>query len=200
MPANDAEIPDVDLGLLLVGFQAGDTQYAESFFRVVSPRLKRIARRHLPDLPPDIQNELVGETLMLLLQPMSARFNAVRGTAWKYIYGFALNAAKAVRSQNGRPRRVRRPNGAAVETQQPKVVSLQELNEEPGYEESVDHRIAADQVLARASATVRVALERIYFDDEPRVRVAEQLGIDRFALNRQLSAFSDLFKEVRLGA
>jgi hypothetical protein len=82
----------------------------------------------------------------------------------------------------------------------PRTISLKELSDEPRYQETFYQQIAASEVLARASSTVRFALEKIYFDGEPRVRVAAQLGIDRFALNRQLLAFSDSFKEVRICA
>jgi DNA-directed RNA polymerase specialized sigma24 family protein len=201
MPASQVADAESALDSLLLGFQSRQTELSEAFVKAVSHRLRTTARRYLPDLPDDIQEELIGETLLLLLQPDLARFDASRGSAWNYIYGFALNAAKNIRSMYGR-RRKREQDTAVAVTPTPQQVSLDEVSETiPAKDptEEYQRRIAVEEVMAKAPPTMRVALERIYFDDQPRVRVAAELKIDRFVLQRQLVAFAKSYREIHVG-
>jgi hypothetical protein len=201
MPASQVADAESALDSLLLGFQSRQTEPSEAFVKAVSYRLRTTARRYLPDLPDDVQEELIGETLLLLLQPDLARFDPSRGSAWNYIYGFALNAAKNIRSMYGR-RRKREQDAAVQVTFTPQEVPLEELGETILAEdptEEYQRQIAVGEVLAKAPLATRIALERIYFDDQPRVRVAAELKIDRFTLQRQLVAFSKSFREIRIG-
>jgi DNA-directed RNA polymerase specialized sigma24 family protein len=200
MPASQVADAESALDSLLLGFQSRQTELSEAFVKAVSHRLRTTARRYLPDLPDDIQEELIGETLLLLLQPDLARFDASRGSAWNYIYGFALNAAKNIRSMYGR-RRKREQDTAVAVTPTPQQVSLDEVSETIPAKDPTEYqrRIAVEEVMAKAPPTMRVALERIYFDDQPRVRVAAELKIDRFVLQRQLVAFAKSYREIHVG-
>lgn len=201
MPASQVADAESALDSLLLGFQSRQTEPSEAFVKAVSHRLRTAASRYLPDLPDDIQEELIGETLLLLLHPDLARFDPSRGSAWNYIYGFALNAAKNIRSMYGR-RRKRGQDASVQVTSAPQQVSLEELGEAilaKDPTEEYQRRIAVGEVLAKAPLTARIALERIYFDDQPRVRVAAELKVDRFTLQRQLVAFAKSFREIRVG-
>lgn len=202
MPASQVADAESALDSLLLGFQSRQTEPSEAFVKAVSHQLRTTARRYLPDLPDDIQEELIGETLLLLLQPDLARFDPSRGSVWNYIYGFALNAAKNIRSMYGRRRPQHERNAAVPMTPIPLQVSLEEVSETIPAEdptEEYQRRLAVKEVLAKAPPTTRIALERIYFDDQPRVRVAAELKIDRFVLQRQLVAFAKSYREIHVG-
>jgi len=195
MPACEATVREPDFAFLFFGFQSRDPELSRAFFDEVSPRLKRLARRYLQDLPQDIQDEVVGETLMLLLQPGRVAFDPIRGSPWEYVHGFALNAVKNLRTKYGRRRPVRKRNQkAGKETcTEAREVPLDELSDQvpaENLEEKLHNFILVRRVLGKASPTVRFALERIYFDGRPRTRVAEDLKMDRFALQRQMAAFA----------
>jgi hypothetical protein len=203
MPSSQVADPDPALHSLLLGFRSRQPEPSEAFFEAVSSRLKATARRYLPDLPDDIQSEVVGETLLLLLQPNMAPFDASRGSAWNYIHGFALNAVSNVRSMYGRKRIKKKGETEFRVSAIPQHISFEELgNGIPVKDPTVEYheKIAAAEVLAKAPLITRFALERIYFDQQPRVRVAAELKIDRFALQRQLVTFANSFTETHVGA
>jgi len=51
--------------------------------------------------------------------------------------------------------------------------------------------IDVERSLARAPASIAAALRLVYFDDTPKLAVAEIMGISRFALERRFRAFGD---------
>lgn len=197
MPADEIPGSGPDLEPFLRGYLARDPAASEALFQFLASPLRRLARRYLRDFPEDIQAEIVGETFALLLQFGGRGFKPTRGSAWNYIYGIALNAVKNIRAHNGHKRLKTRVDvshpGSLLAPPSRQELSLEELEKEPAVtspEKQCDERIMVNQVLTKAPARVRFALEKIYFDEESRTTVAAELKIDRFTLHRELSAFS----------
>lgn len=60
----------------------------------------------------------------------------------------------------------------------------------------MEDRIEIDAILRRAPANVADALRRHYLDDEEMIAIAAKAQISRFALSRQISAFSSAWQSI----
>lgn len=193
----DCSFPSLDE--LLAGFIAGD-KHCRTLFPMEAERyLLKVARQRAPDLPPDIQEEIVQQTLLLLLQSPASSFDPTRGSAGAYLGLAVQTAARQVRASYappGAPTR-RRAKGEAPRA----TVSLDEVEAEqmPSVEpmQQVDAQLDASTLLAQAPANVALALVQLHVLDMPIKQVAKGLKLSRFALARRLTAFED---EVRAAA
>jgi DNA-directed RNA polymerase specialized sigma24 family protein len=188
-----------EFGLLLHGFQAGDPESSEQFVTATFLTLQRLTHQYSRNLPDDLQKEIVQEALLRLLRRCLAPFDASRGTIQEYLVGVVWNAKQQVLKNYGVKQSRNAKKAATSPAPEPMTVSLDEvpqrlLVENPEF--SLHNKIAVEQILAQASSTLRLVLERLCFAEESLTHIAASLGMDRFALRRRIVMFSRSFVEI----
>jgi RNA polymerase sigma factor (sigma-70 family) len=133
--------------------------------------------------------DVLAETFHQLFNPGIVRFSAHRGIPASYLKGLAQNAARKVLTQLGKRRR--NDDGSSVKRyRSPSSI--------PSPAENTEVRDTVDFIMAQATPRIRRALELCYWEDWPLQSIAEDLGMSRFALRRELNAFFEAMKK-RLG-
>lgn len=89
-------VPDSEFAFLLDAYRQRDPLLSEKFDASVRPLLRRMARKHRGVLPYEAVSDIVQEVFLGLLNPLTAPFDAGRGTMKRYLLGRVLNAVKTV--------------------------------------------------------------------------------------------------------
>ena len=172
----------------LLDFVAGTQPATEDFPKTTRPLLKTFARHAAPELPYDIRDEVVSQSLEFLIE-YGKRFQPARGTAKSFLKLMAGQAARRVRADyrapwgRTRPDRVERPA-------RPKVVFLSDTDvAHPETLNSLCARSEVRSILRRAPAKIAEALFLIYFAGESVAAAAQAVGLSRFALRREILRF-----------
>jgi hypothetical protein len=172
---------------------------ARYFPTTARPLMKTFARHAAPELPPDIQDEVVSQSLEYLIQ-YGSRFQPARGSAKAFLKVLTGQAARKIRADYCPPGRRTRPDRHDRRRGKPKVVSLSDVN----LENALVNRDAVDEldtscdvkaILRRAPAKVARALVLIYFAGEKVSAAARAVGMSRFALSREISHFMRAVRE-----
>lgn len=176
--------PSVHLEALLQDFLSETPTCVQELFCLLQPAVRLFCSRRASDLPVDIREEVLDETLLLLKTRDRARFNPVHGTIEGYLFNSFRSALKNVRSKYSR-NRIRLQSGDTAYEHD--LVPLDEMNLSDCRlsEHRLHLAIRADQVLAHADAAMRDVIERIYFAGEDRKSALREIGLDRFAFLRQ---------------
>ncbi len=180
----------------LVRFQSGDATATADFETLVLPYLTNLARKIGRQLPDDIQEEIVQQTCLDLLGNSKMKFDPQRATAKKFLVLAVRNAFRKVRADycapgiTTRPAKFKDDDKQTIQT----VVSIEELNEgdyATSSGQEIITRCEVNSLLRVAPAPVAVALERIYYSGDKLNEVAENLGISRFKLSREIAAYCE---------
>jgi DNA-directed RNA polymerase specialized sigma24 family protein len=180
-------------------FLNGDSTSTQAFLTAIRPIIGRIARKHAPQLAPDLIDDVFQQTMLLLLQKRRM-YNPTRGSAVMFVHLIARRATREVNAQYapaGRRTRppLKRDQDARVRFQrESRVLSLDEMQEEdmPSTVRSVEAaeaQLDAELILRRARPDVSQALRRIYLEDLPVAQAAREAHLSRFVLNRLIVSF-----------
>ncbi|MCI0632264.1 MAG: sigma-70 family RNA polymerase sigma factor [Phycisphaerales bacterium] len=134
-------------------------------------------------------DDVVAETYCSLLAPSIARFDPKRGSAFSYLLGVATNAARATRRR--------------VSACPPGVSARNEIEDDPRTaRDQTEHRQwLARRITAVMPVDLRETVCRHVCDDEPLLRIAQQLGVDRTTLHRRIQrAFAAIRGSFELAA
>ena len=193
MPAEEL----IDLDSLLLRFLQKDPLALDRLPRLITPRLKVMARKLGRGLPADISEEIVQEMFQGLMSPVRRRkFEPQRGSIWKFLLGELLNATHKVKASYRAP---------GVRTRTP---SQKDGSEDPPIPESFNeeiHRKADGELLApefrrvearfdlgillRGAPQLLIAsLIGVHQDGETLKDVAQRLGVSRFWIARESNA------------
>lgn len=176
----------------LLEFLSGTYPAAETFPDAARPLMKTFARHAAPELAPDIQDEVVSQSLEFLIE-YGSKFQPVRGTAKSFLKLLVGQAARRVRAEYCPPgcrtrlsRRDRR--------QTPRNVSLSAVNLQSALGNSdavreLDLSCETKAILRSAPPTIARALVLIYFAGEAVATAAKAVGMSRFALSREIRHF-----------
>jgi len=166
---------------------------AEYFPTAARPLMKTFARRAAPDLPVDVQDEVVSQSFEYLIQSRS-QFQPERGSAKAFLKIRTRQAARKVHADYCPPGRRTRPAPHERDHEQQRVISLSEMNlesvlinEEAAKEPERKYQVKA--LLDRAPAKVAAALVLIYFVGEDVSVAAKAVGMSRYALSREITRF-----------
>jgi DNA-directed RNA polymerase specialized sigma24 family protein len=139
------------------------------------------------------RDDVLSETYQQLFNPEIVRFATSRGTPDNYFQGRVQNAARKVMSQRNTRRRSSAGKDGSMtydngRSRQRRLVYRQRpAGLSPAEQAELRDTVAF--VLRQAPPRLRRALELCYWDEWPLTRIAEELGISRFALGRALDAF-----------
>lgn len=182
------------LNLELYRFQSGGSP--DPFLEVALPFLERLASRLGWSLAPDKRPEISQQAVLLLLTGRAGRFDPTRGSAETFLRYLTLRAKREVEAMYPNPGNPTRRRSRKKPTEQERVeqpaIPLDDLPEgeqpsSPPAEVIAANRIDAEKVLLRAEPRFRAALKMIYYDRVPVVDVADEVGISRFAISREVS-------------
>ena len=207
MPANWTILPCNPRQLLRLSQSGGRYTHAARDCVVALFRHKlrelaiRTCRRYY--LHAQESDDVLAETFLQIFNPEIVRFAASRGEPQNYFRGLVQNAARKIMAQLGARRRKRSPSEAtAADSQQggsaqgPGSVMYGRRAHPalPSPVRSAEVRDTVKFVLDQASPRVRRALELCYWEDWSVQRIAEELGMSRFALAREIRRF---FKKIK---
>jgi hypothetical protein len=197
---------NTQLNLLLIAFFTGAPKAREAFAREATPYIRKVARHLAPDLPEDLQVEVVGQVFVNLLLQGAGSFSSQRGSAASYLRLHIRNAVRQVRAAYAMPghvTRARKVRGTKKLASRvgPSLVSLNELlaeDQEPANTASVAAIEAGlDAVTLLKSAPERVAwcLVRLHAWGDTLNEVAAELRVSRFVLGREVAAFEESVRQ-----
>lgn len=207
------------LDLLLRDFLAGDTRARNALPRDAHRFLLTIARRIGRGLPDDVLGEVVNQALEYLLRMRAGAFDPQRGSAGTFLGLVVRTAVRTVRANYAPPgevtrqRKPRQSIGADVETASAPTDEMP-ADEAPAGEAEIEQDQEADAVafdieavdpqnaawlievrhdvrslLQRAPPLVAAGLVRVHAFGDGLGEVALELGVSRFALNRQINRY-----------
>lgn len=134
------------------------------------------------------REEVLAETYQQLFNPEIVRFSPKRGKPHRYFQGLVQNAARKVMAQLGSRRR-KKDEGSEVRerTGKPVGVALERESHSPADEVEVQDTVRF--ILAEAPYRIRQALQLIYWQGWSIQAAAEEVGVSRFVLRREIQAF-----------
>lgn len=191
-----------DLSDLVLPTIAGNRNAAGDLFVAARDYVMEGAHKLAPDLPVDIREEVLPETLILLMEGKGSAYNRLRGTPKAFLGLLVPDAVRRVRA-NYTPagmttRRRGTPKILPMITAAPKnpppstyemAIEIAEDLSVSGIIDQIDAGIDAPRILAMAPPAVARALKMIYYDDMLIGDVALALDVSRFTLHRQLDSF-----------
>lgn len=175
---------------LLFNFLAGEARARELLPRVASKMMLSYARRFAPDLPPDLQHEVVAEAGLLLVRKTPSDFDPARGGPSTFLRLLVRNAAQIVRAANAAPasrdqRRQHGEDGASV------AFRLDELADQVDDDaHAVESQCAARALLQAAPRRVARALWRVHVEGGTLEEVAASEGVSRFVLGKEIAEYT----------
>jgi hypothetical protein len=190
-----------DLNALLEQFLAGDARARDQFPRAARPYLIKFARRLARELPDEIQQEAVNQSLLNLTLQKPANYDPKRGSAKTFLRFMLTSALRQVRASYtppGHMTRRRGPKGSMSELPSlavPHVRSLDDLDEADmptidGGITAAEARHDVRAILRYAPAHVATTLDRVYLQEHVLNDVATELGLSRYTLSRQVNEFT----------
>lgn len=173
----------------LLDFVAGTQPAAEAFPMIARPLMKTFARYAAAELPPDVHDEVVSQSLEYLIE-YGKQFQPARGTAKSFLKLMAGQAARKVRADYCPPGCRTRLDRRDRRRARGKVVPLLDVDiENPRGVEELDMSCDARAILRRAPQKIAQALVLIYFAGEALSAAANVVGMSRFALSREIARF-----------
>lgn len=183
-------------------FLNGDESSTVKFHLQVRPLVSRIARKYAWDLDPDQRDEVMSETMLLLLHLRGRGFDPARGSAVTFVGMVARRAARDVSAQYapaGRPTRPpsKKDEEAFVEfKRRSHVEAVGEITEEQvpridDFAKVVDDTLDAAYLLSIAPPPVAHCLVRVCYDAMTMAAAAAEIGLSRFAVNRMINDFRE---------
>jgi hypothetical protein len=172
------------------------------------PLLRKYARGAAREMPPDIQEEVVSQSLEYLIR-YGAQFRPERGTATSFLKVIVGEAARKVRADYCPPgqrtrldRRDRRRGGR--KTLSLSTFDLDTFEFDPGSAQGtksgtrdLETRCHVRAIVECAPARIARALFLIYFVGEAVTAAAKAVGMSRFALHRKISRFANSVSEAQ---
>lgn len=172
----------------LIEFVAGSLPAAEAFPTAARPLMRRFARSAAPDLPPDLRDEVVSQSLEYLIEH-GKQFQPARGTAKAFLKLMTGQAARKVRADYCPPGCRTRPT-RDERCRPPKAVPLCSIDvESPTGVAEVETACEVRGILRRAPEKIARALVLIYLAGETLAAAARDVGMSRFALSREIARF-----------
>jgi hypothetical protein len=166
----------------LLDFLSDAPVLVEEFYKLLKQAIQIHCARKASDLPIDIRDEVLQETLTLLCSPGRAAYNASRGSAESFLYFTVRSAIKNIRAAYGFRTE---PAGDELHV----LVQDSELDVEitdPGRpEHKILLMVLTNEILDRAGQPMAGVLSRIYLQGEDQEAVLEQAGLDRFSFRRR---------------
>ena len=167
----------------LLDFLSDAPVLVEEFYKLLKQAIQSHCARKASDLPIDIRDEVLQETLTLLCSPGLVGYDASRGSAESV---FCISPS-GVRVRNIRAAYGIRTESAEDELPEPIQDSEGDFEvADPGHPE---HRILlmvlTNEILDRAGQPMAGVLSRIYLQGEDQEAVLEQAGLDRFSFRRR---------------
>jgi DNA-directed RNA polymerase specialized sigma24 family protein len=169
----------------------GDDRLASRVYNQSLSRLTRLARRHAPDLPLDLHEEIVQETWQLVLARGKESFIAAAVEPEAYLSQVLRNAVEGVRSNN-------RPAGTAsrshpadvreaiVDEQPEKADSWESERQFKSEERAMEIRLDIELFAAKAQPPVAAALTAMLIRGLTMTEAACDVGLTRQTLGRRL--------------
>ncbi len=190
-PLSTCDSP-ADLEHLLTRFIA-DPHHERRFLDVAQPHLLRFAGRFAANLPQDLRQDVVNETLVSILELAPGAFDSTRGSATTFLQLLVRHAARKVRAGHCPPGQRTRSRWDARGTAEAPLDDI--LADQPTAtmkRAPIDllTQLAARQVMRRAPAVVRRVLYSIHFEGRTLRETARRAGVDHGSLGRQVRAFS----------
>jgi DNA-directed RNA polymerase specialized sigma24 family protein len=176
----------------LLDFVAGTLPAAETFPSTARPLMLRFAWRTARELPRDLHDEVVSQSLEYLIE-YGSRFQPERGTAKAFLKVVTGQAARKVRADYCPPGCRTRLEPRNQRHARPEVLTISELEgenpEHPDALKDLDTTCVVREILLRAPTKIAQALVLIYFLGETVSTAAKAVGMSRFALNREITRF-----------
>jgi len=207
----------VSLDVLISAALCGQPYNQQRLGREVSRYSRKLSKRFAGHLPEDLHEEIAQEAIVGLwadgsgaLQRTTGR-KLLRKAVLKAVY--IVQAAYAPPGERTRvaPKKAKVDRVAAEDvgrianTKQVEACLVGDTHKHVDLDrmpsplaavgiKAMEDRIEIDAILTRAPASVADALRRHYLDDEEMITIAAEAHISRFALNRQISAFSSAWR------
>jgi hypothetical protein len=170
------------LSVLLNDFLSDKPDSDAALRRFLKPIVNRFCAQRAHKLPLDLREEVLQETLLILVGSGCERYEAMRNTAPGYVYSAVRTALQSIRRRNGlTPARI-----ATTEFD----VDFDSLAEAKNREVTVFRRLLADRVLQSVEPRMRRLLWRVYINDESQEIALAEAKLSRFAFDRRRKAIA----------
>lgn len=171
------------MGPFLSDFLSDSPVLVDEFYTLLKRAIHLDCARKASDLPRDIRDEVVNETIVLLRSPNRASFDPNRGSAESYLYFAAKSAIKNVRVAYGLVTVKPGEDDAPVPVE---ALLVDEEIADPGHPEYKMHLVVlTNEILERAGQPMRFLLAQIYLRGEDQETVLTTAGLDRFSFRRR---------------
>lgn len=184
-------------------FLNGDEKSATQFMLEVRPLVMTVARKYARGLAEDQLEEVMGETMLHLLQLAGSGYDSMRGSAVTFVGLVARRAARDVSAQYTPPgRQTRPPAKRDVEALEEyrrlsHVEPLEAVDEEqepmaPSFEAMVGATLDAAFIMSIAPPPVAHVLQRVCYDEVSMAEAAGEVNLSRFAVHRLIAGFREM--------
>ena len=178
----------------LIEFVAGTLPTADSFPITARPLMRKFARSAAPELPADLRDEVVSQSLEFLIE-RGKQFQPSRGSAKAFLKVITAQAARRVRADYRRPGVRSRPKREEW-NHLPSVDPIHTVDvPDPRTVDDLDNACEVRAILRGAPREIAHALLLIYFAGEAVGTVARRVGMSRFSLSREIGRFMQAVRE-----
>ncbi len=183
----------------LVAFLAGDQRAGAAIYSCLKTRLPHQVRRHAPDLPRDIAEDVVTEVFVLMME-RRAVFDPARGSAQAFITSTVLpEAVRHIRAENARPgapKRQRKPGVTGTFAPTPSVDDLPEMHSVGyGSPSAIEAACDAHAIWSHATPPMRLIIGGL-MEGKTQSEIASGIGMDRFRVARMITGLQRQFAAV----
>lgn len=181
---------------LLIAVQSGNHALSDEFYRRFTPRIVGMIRSLRPDHQHAYVGDVLGTTMLMLIDPKVKRFISAEGTLVQYLFRRVKNAIKrtdyeyrpACINRRVKPKQEKRPSRYDAATVYDNTTRART---QPMPDTGFIDREAVDLVMSKAAPDAAKIAHLRYVMDYPMTEIARSLGIDRFAVARRLKRFRD---------
>jgi hypothetical protein len=190
------EIASTIDGESLMEFVTGTLPTADLFPITARPLMRKFARSAAPELPPDLRDEVVSQSLEFLIEH-GKQFQPSRGSAKAFLKVITAQAARKVRADYRAPGVRSRPKREEWR-HRPGVDPIHTVDvPDPRSVDDLDNACEVRAILRCAPRKIAHALLLIYFAGEAVGAAARRVGMSRFSLSREMGRFMQAVREER---
>jgi hypothetical protein len=167
---------------LLENFLSQQPGSADALRACLVPLVKKYCSRHAPTLPLDLREDVLQESLLLLVGSGQGAYDGASNTSAGYVYNVVRTALQSVRRRYGWVVRQR----ADVDED----IDLDALPSEDSTEERQHAKIMVHEILRSVEPDFALLLWRVYAEGETQEIVLAGAGMSRFAFDRRRKAIA----------
>jgi hypothetical protein len=171
-----------ELSVLLSDFLSDKPDSDAALRRFLKPIVNRFCVQRASNLPVDLREEVLQETLLILVGSGCSHYESDLNTAPGYVYSSVRTALQSIRRRNGLT--ATRVVSTVMDFEVDSVV------DERHSEGKVLRRLLANKILRFADPQMRRVLWRVYLNEEGQEVALAEAKMSRFAFARKRKAIA----------